>query len=95
MNLLVHYEHIAIKLDLVVSPHLVFLISNAPSDTSCSFVPNLDRDFILALASSTLHHQRSALRDALFKHIACEASLRVVLPVSEKLADSLPELPHL
>ena len=62
------------------------LISASSSDVLNSYIPNLDRDFILALAKSALHYQVGAIRDALYKHIACKASMRVDIPVG---ADNL------
>ncbi|KAF2441215.1 hypothetical protein P171DRAFT_488774 [Karstenula rhodostoma CBS 690.94] len=60
------------------------------------YIPNLDRRFILALARTALHYQVGAIRDALYKHIAFKASMRVEIPIrgfpTFRLEFSIPRL---
>ncbi|OCK76085.1 hypothetical protein K432DRAFT_307150 [Lepidopterella palustris CBS 459.81] len=44
------------------------------------YIPNLDPNFILALAETASFHQVSALRDAIWKHLAFQTSIRVKIP---------------
>jgi hypothetical protein len=46
------------------------------------YIANLDPYYILALAETASDHQVEALRDAIFKHIALQTSIRVRIPVS-------------
>jgi hypothetical protein len=48
----------------------------------CSYVSKLTPEFVKSLAKTAWHHQMDALRDAIWKHIALETSLRVHAPVS-------------
>lgn len=56
-----------------------------------SYITNLNPSYILALAETAPFHQVSALRDALWKHIALQTSLRVKLPVSHSFLFALSE----
>lgn len=46
-----------------------------------SYIYHLDRDYILSLANTVSWHEVDALRDAIWKHVASETSIRVHIPV--------------
>jgi hypothetical protein len=48
----------------------------------CSYISDLDPYYILALTKTAAFHEVSSLRDALWKHIARQTSLKVRIPVS-------------
>jgi hypothetical protein len=46
------------------------------------YISNLDPYYILALAETASFHQVSVLRDAIWKYLALQTSIRVKIPVS-------------
>jgi hypothetical protein len=48
---------------------------------TCSYVPNLDPNYVTVLAETAPDHQVPVLRDAIRKHLAMETSIRVMMPV--------------
>jgi hypothetical protein len=47
-----------------------------------SYITNLDPYYILALTETASFRQVSVLRDAFWKHVALQTSIRVKIPVS-------------
>jgi hypothetical protein len=47
-----------------------------------SYIANLDPHYIFALTETASFHQVSVLRDAIFRHLAMNTSIRVKVPVS-------------
>ncbi|XP_014561612.1 hypothetical protein COCVIDRAFT_33601 [Bipolaris victoriae FI3] len=50
-------------------------------DQRMIYIPKLTPSFVSALAKTGWHHQMKALRDAIWKHIAFETSMRVQMPI--------------
>jgi len=47
-----------------------------------SYIADLDPYYILALTETATFHQASVLRDAIWKYLALQTSIRVKIPVS-------------
>lgn len=66
------------------------------STNTCSYITNISPQYILAVTETAPWHQVESLRDALWKHLASQTSIKVVLvslsPVTEFRGFSYPIL---
>jgi len=53
------------------------VLAKLPLNALYSYIPNLDRNYIHALAETAPFHQTEALRDALHKHLALQTAIQV------------------